>query len=261
LTHLVATSLVSSSMLALGQRAALGSSGEEPFELDPQPPLAESGAAGVESLQDARLLVTVEGQTIPIREGAEVVGSQVRYTTRAGALIAIDLEVIDLEATVQASAAATAALAQGREAVRAGALPLLQRAQRTRPTSTPVRLELDDSEVGSFVPPEGASEEEVAAAWRERLRAAAPSGELSVVSWQDVGTDGKPAIYGVVRNDGSAPVSAPAVEVRLLDQDGAVLATQQARIQVQRLAGGGEVRFSALFTRAISYDSVEFEPR
>ncbi|HVS62985.1 MAG TPA: FxLYD domain-containing protein [Thermoanaerobaculia bacterium] len=229
---------------------------------EPQPPPegrlgAETREVGLESLSAARVLVTTDGQRIRVRGSWSVTGSRIRYTSLAGALTTIDSTAIDLAATASAHEAVIAAEREARAPRRAALPPIQQALQASRPTGE-VRLELDDTTVAAFVPPDPVSQEELDSARRQRVLDALPANEITVASWEDVGTDGKPQIYGVLRNDGESTSRAIAVEVQLLDEEGAVVGRQAASIPSDRLDSGEGVRFSARFPEAVRYSTVEF---
>ena len=261
--------------LLMGMAAGVG--GQEPSaegSPEPQPPVSQLSS---EALRLATVLVTTEGQRIPIRAPFEVVGSQVRYTSLSGTLTAIPVEAIDLTATAESVAAAQAAAEREeaeRRAEREAILPTLQRAIRAPRSSEPPRLTLDDthtevgrwsetddgdaSEDGDSAEADGSEETE------GRARPADASAGVEVASWNDaasVTSDGGPQIYGVLRNSSERTVFGMSVEVRLLDAEGAIIGRQDAVIPTDRLRPGESSRFSALFASPMQYDSVEFSVR
>lgn len=202
---------------------------------------------------NADWLVTRNGQRIETSGPWQVKGKQVLFTAANGTLSSIRLSEVDLELSEQAS--------------RPPAVVADSEAQvaEPQPKKKPV-LVLTDKDVARARVAEPATATPAAEA-RKAATATSPTAPRTepvvLVSWQQMEKDPSLGveIMGTVRNTSAEIVTGVAVQVKLLDGDGELIAEKQASLSPSALAAGVAANFRVLFGDVISFATPKFDIR
>lgn len=193
-------------------------------------------------------LVTRDNARVETRGPWEVRGERVIFTLPNGTLSSLPLADVDLDKSAEATAA-TAAPAEPPEAT---------------PKATRV---IDGDDIPRARPPRPAAAETAAqaaptAAGGTATKERTPFLEgLQVTSWEKTeapAVDGF-EVTGEVRNANRTVAARLAVDVRLVDEDGAIVATGRAFLDGDALAGGQSLRFRRIFENIGDFATAEFE--
>lgn len=201
-------------------------------------------------------LVTRDGGRVETEGTWKVQGKRVVFTAKDGTLASLRLTEVDLDASRQATTAAEHS--KGERAAQAAA-----------PPKKSVRV-LTDKDFPKPAPPpvpEGtdpAAAPAAAGAAGESSPAAPPaSNALQVANWnqeRDAEHD-LMKISGVVRNTGPDLATAVQVTIRLYDDGGGLLATQQAALDTRTLQPGQGTSFQAEIPAVNGFASAKFDAR
>lgn len=201
-------------------------------------------------------LVTRDGGKVETQGAWKVQGKRVVFTAQDGTLASLRLTEVDLDASRQATSAA----AQAREE---------RVAQAAAPPKQSIRV-LTDKDFPKPVPSpltpaaEGTDPATAPAAAGENNPAApSSSSALQVASWKrerDAERD-LMKISGLVRNTGPDLATAVQVTIRLYEEGGELLATQQAALDTRTLQPGQGTSFQAEIPAINGFASAKFEVR
>ena len=193
-------------------------------------------------------LVTRDGGKVETQGAWKVQGKRIVFTAKDGTLASLRLTEVDLDASRQATSAA----AQATEERAVQATPA--------PPKKSVRV-LTDKDFAKPAPPPAPEGAEPAAATTE---AAPPSSSaLQVASWRqerDAERD-LMKISGIVRNNGPDLATAVQVTIRLYEEGGKLLATQQAALDTRTLKPGQDTSFQAEIPAVNGFASAQFDAR
>jgi hypothetical protein len=198
-------------------------------------------------------LVTRDGGRVETQGAWKVQGKRVVFTAKDGTLASLRLAEVDLDASRQATSAAAQATKE--RAARAAA-----------PPKKSVRVLTDkDFARPAPVPPASAAEGADPAAAPAAAGEAAPpsSSALQVASWKqerDAQRD-LMKISGLVRNNGPDLATAVQVTIRLYEEGGRLLATQQAALDTRTLKPGQDTSFQAEIPAVNGFASAQFDVR
>ena len=199
-------------------------------------------------------LVTRDGGRVETQGAWKVQGKRVVFTAKDGTLASLRLTEVDLDASQQATTAAEHAKEE--RAAQAAAPP---------PPKKSVRV-LTDKDFPKPTPPAPSPDGATPAgeASGESTPAAPPSSSaLQVASWKqerDVEHD-LMKISGRVRNAGPDLATAVQVTIRLLDDGGGVIATQQASLDTRTLQPGQDTAFQAEIPGVNGFAAAKFDAR
>lgn len=199
-------------------------------------------------------LVTRDGGKVETQGAWKVQGKRVVFTAKDGTLASLRLTEVDLDASRQATTAAEHAKEE-------------RAAQAPAPPKKSVRV-LTDKDFPKSTPPapEGTDPAAAPAAGStgESNPAAPPaSSAIQVASWKqerDAEHD-LMKISGVVRNAGPDLATGVQVTIRLFDDGGEVLATQQASLDTRTLQPGQGTSFQAELPGINGFASAKFDAR
>lgn len=206
--------------------------------------LSSVGIAG------ADWLVTKDGARVETKGPWRVEGKRVLFTTLAtGTLASMRLADVDLPASERATAEAKAA-AEAAAAAKA----------KPEAAKKPVKS-FSDKDFGHSEPvPLG---EEAAGEGADAAPQAPVSTTVEVANWTpEQRVESKQLVVrGTLRNNGEDVATAIGVSVRLIDQQGLLINTQEAILATKALRPGQTTSFEVTFTDVVTYGSVAFEVR
>ncbi len=201
-------------------------------------------------------LVTRDGGKVETQGAWKVQGKRIVFTAKDGTLASLRLAEVDLDASRQATTAAEHAKEE--RAVQAAA-----------PPKKSVRV-LTDKDFPKPTPPAPDAAAPAAAGGTEATGApddnpAAPpsSSAVQVANWKqerDAEHD-LMKISGMVRNTGPDLATAVQVTIRLYDDGGGLIATQQASLNTRTLQAGQDTSFQAEIPGINGFASAKFDAR
>ena len=207
--------------------------------------------------EPADWLVTRAGERIEIDGPWRLEGERVYFRTSAGTLSVIRASELDLEASRWPEAQVPVVrepepdpepvlVLENGGTRSAGDEQQSETTAAGQPASPPTASEPGASSVPSFEAP--------------TPETTAGSGtQLEVASWTDVSETAEEVhIYGTVRNGSRRPVSRLRVQVNLLDETGAVLASKPARLTRRQVDRNATVNFQVYFGQFLPYSEVDF---
>lgn len=199
-------------------------------------------------------LVTRDGGKVETQGAWKVQGKRIVFTAKDGTLASLRLTEVDLDASRQATSAAVQAKEE-------------QAAQTAAPPKKSVRV-LTDKDFPKPAPPPAAEGTDPAAAPAAAGTAggnnpAAPpsSSALQVANWKqerDAEHD-LLKISGMVRNTGPDLATAVQITIRLYDDGGGLIATQQAALNTRTLQSGQDTSFQAEIPAINGFASAKFD--
>ncbi len=197
-------------------------------------------------------LVTREGGKVETRGAWKVQGKRIVFTAKDGTLASLRLTEVDLDASRQATAAAAQATEE-------------RAAQAAAPAPKKSVRVLTDKDFAKPAPPPAADGTDPAAASAAAPgeAAASSSSALQVASWKqerDAERD-LMKISGIVRNNGPDLATAVQVTVRLYEEGGQLLATQQASLDTRTLRPGQDTSFQMEIPGVNGFASAQFDAR
>ena len=187
-------------------------------------------------------LILVDGQRVETRGPWKVDSGRVLYTSASGALTALRLENVDLDASAKANLPPTAPKPTAR---REPAVVLNQSDVAT--VSRSVR-DAAAEQVAANVAGNPADE-----------TAATDTSSLSVSEWSEVDFETGTKLAGTIRNDDVRSHIGAKLEVFLRDEAGEVLATAIASLGTRNLQSGDTTSFEAVFPNVFSYREATFQ--
>ncbi len=195
-------------------------------------------------------LVLHDGSRLEVKGPWKVSGRQVVFTATDGKLSSLRADVVDLDASV----AATAKAVHDREA------KAMEAAETPKEPKPKAKWSLTDKD---FARPE--AEEPKADAGSDKAgapAAAPPKPDLDVVVWSQSVDPARNRIRvsGTLQNGGKDMAASVALEVQLVDRQGVVVGAQQALLQKLSLAPGESTEFDTTFPQIINYEKVKFAP-
>lgn len=202
---------------------------------------------------DADWLVTRDGGRVETQGAWKVRGKRVVFTAKDGTLASLRLAEVDLDASRQATSAATQAKEE-------------RTVQAAAPPKKSVRV-LTDKDFAKPAPTAAEGTDPAtapAAAAGEGSSAAPPSSSaLQVASWKQESDAERDLmkISGIVRNNGPDLATAVQVTIRLYEEGGELLATQQAALDTRTLRPGQGTSFQAEIPAVNGFASAKFDVR
>lgn len=197
-------------------------------------------------------MVTRDGGRFEIKGTWKVDGKRVVFTLPNGTLSSLRLADVDLEASRKATTAALEAAAE---------------AERPQPPPPPRKVRvLTDKDFARAEPPAGEANPAPATPG-EQPSTATPAPEalspVQVMDWKQQARPGSKEmeISGVVRNTGPEVATAVSLTVRLFDEQGTLLALDEASLTTRALQPGQTTSFQVVFPDVISFGSARFEIR
>ncbi len=198
----------------------------------------------------ADLLVMKDGTRVETRGPWEVKGRLLVFTHTDGKLASIRASEVDLEASRDATAEA-------------------EEAAKTPPREPPPErsreaiVVLTDADFTQVTQPAEGDTGDLSADSTDQAVAAGVglAGSVDVASWQDLSgpdSDGV-EIFGTVDNPRAEIASQVVIEVRLLDENGDLIATQRAAMSSPSIRPQSRENFRVLFPGTYSYDAVQFD--
>ncbi len=200
-------------------------------------------------------LVMRDGTRVETAGAWEVKGRQVIFTSPDGALAALRLADVDLEASDRANA--TSQEPAGSDGSESVAKPADSESRGA--SQRPVRVFTNDSlglrgegeeedDAGEEAGEAAGQDDDEAASEEDRPAATTATGPVKLISWREresAAVDGL-EIVGSVRNTGDGVAAGILVRVRIPDEDGGQLADIQAFLQRSNLGPGQTSNFRAL---------------
>ena len=208
-------------------------------------------ALGAVASARADLLVTRDGTaTIETVGTWKVQGRMIVFTLPGGALSTIRADEIDLDRSSVATARAAEQVAARAEESTAKPAPL----------GEPI-FRITDEDVAPPPPPpeeEGEGEGEVEGG---NAGPAASSGPLEVISWDqlDLAEGDGVEIFGTLRNNSRAIVSAPGVTVLVYGERGGLLATSDGSVNLESIPPGKTANFRAPLPGLTEFAAIKFD--
>jgi hypothetical protein len=197
-------------------------------------------------------LVTREGGQLETKGPWKVDGKRVVFTLPNGTLSSLRLTEVDLEGSRKATVAELEATS---EAEKPQAPPSPKKSVRV----------FTDKDFTRVDPPAAAADPKAAAAQAPGAVPAAPEtpSPVQVVDWKQESKPGadKVEVFGTVRNTGQDVATAVNLTVRLFDEQGGLLALEEASLTTRALQPGQTTSFRAVFPGIISFGSTKFEIR
>lgn len=205
--------------------------------------LALAGAAS------ADWLVTRDGARVEIRGPWEVRGKQVIFTLPNGTLSSMPLSEVDLDGSAELTAASKAPAPKPRQA---------------RPRAVWTIGQDDVPPARPPQPPPAAADETTAAEANGAATDERPTPfleGLQVISWEKVERPliGAFEVTGLIHNANRSVAAEVVVTVRLLDDNGATVASGRAFLDAHAVAGGQSLRFRRIFQDVRDFATAEFE--
>ena len=189
-------------------------------------------------------LILADGQKVETRGPWRVDNGRVLYTSTSGALTALRLENVDLDASAKAN------------------LPPAK--PRPTPPRKPAAV-INQSDVATVSPAVrdgGATDPISASGTAEATTDSETAGEtssLSISEWRQVPFDSGTKLMGSVLNGDARSHIGARLEIFLRDETGEVLATAIASLGTRNLQTGDTTTFEATFPNVFSYRDVTFQ--
>jgi hypothetical protein len=254
----LAAALLAAALFAAGPLAAAPLAGAERASDDGS--AARDAAAPPATGSAKSWIVTTGGERIETRGPWRVEGRRVVYVAANGTLVSLRADRVDLEASrALASGAHDGAKAASPRPPLPAEPPREPRLVLTDEDLPPITTPATPGEEGA--PAEGAEGAEPGARPPAATGPPAASGDLTVVEWRDVSAPGEPLrVYGTLRNDSRGRRSGLAVTVKVYDEGGNELASQQALLQDGTLEAGRSTGFRVFFPEVGRYERIELVP-
>jgi len=194
-------------------------------------------------------LVTREGGRFEVKGPWKVDGKRVVFTLPNGTLSSLRLTEVDLEGSRKATAAALEATAEA------------EKPQAPPPPKKSVRVFTDKDFARAEPAPAAADPAAGSTGVPGATTPAETPSPVQVVDWKQESKPGSAnvEVFGTVRNTGQDLATALNLIVRLFDEQGGLLAIEEASLTTRALQPGQTTSFRAVFPGVISFGSTKFE--